>query len=262
MELSAYRQMAETEDRHWWFCGRRAVAQSVIETLSLPPAARILEIGAGTGGNMRMLEEFGSVTAVEMSDLARSIALEKTGRAFLPGFLPDNMPFDRDGFDLVCLFDVLEHVEEDAASLRTIADLMAPGGRLLLTVPAHQWLWSLHDRDLHHFRRYSKPRLRAAVAGSGLVVERLTYANAALFPLAVLSRLLDRFRATGTSSGSKLPPAPLNAALKAIYAAERHWLPHHSLPWGVSLLAVLKRGEATSHNQVEHGTGTGMARAA
>ena len=92
MELDAYRNMAATEDEHWWFCGRRAIAEAVIRGLDLPKDAKILEIGAGTGGNIAMLEKFGEVQAVEMSDLARQIAWEKTGREFPPGYLPDNIP--------------------------------------------------------------------------------------------------------------------------------------------------------------------------
>ena len=82
MELDAYRKMAETEDEHWWFCGRRAIAETVIAGLDLPKGASIVEIGAGTGGNIAMLERFGTVQAIEMSDLARQIAWEKTGREF------------------------------------------------------------------------------------------------------------------------------------------------------------------------------------
>ena len=77
MELDAYRNMAATEDEHWWFCGRRAIGEAVIRGLDLPKDATILEIGAGTGGNISMLEQFGRVTAVEMSDLAREIARGK-----------------------------------------------------------------------------------------------------------------------------------------------------------------------------------------
>ena len=95
MELDAYRTMAATEDEHWWFCGRRAIAETVIRGLGLPKDAKIVEIGAGTGGNIAMLEQFGEVQAVEMSDLARQIAWEKTGRDFLYGYLPDNIPVRR-----------------------------------------------------------------------------------------------------------------------------------------------------------------------
>ena len=237
MELDAYRQMAATEDEHWWFCGRRAIAEAVIRGLGLPHDAAILEIGAGTGGNIRMLEQFGAVTAVEMNDLARQIAREKTGRDFLAGHLPDGMPAAA-GFDLICLFDVLEHVAEDEASLATIHRMLKPGGKVVLTVPAHQWLWSKHDVGLHHMRRYSRALLKARIEQAGYRIERLSYTNAALFPVAALARLADRLRSSNTASGQAMPPKPINSAMKALFSAESRILPNAELPFGVSLLAV------------------------
>ena len=158
MELDAYRQMAATEDEHWWFCGRSTIAETIIGGLGLPEGASIVEIGAGTGGNIAMLERFGEVQAVEMSDLARQIAWEKTGREFLYGYLPDRIPVAGIG-RLDLSFDVLEHVDEDEASLAAMRRLLKPGGRIVLTVPAHQWLWSAHDVGLHHMRRYSRSQL-------------------------------------------------------------------------------------------------------
>ncbi|RWA61372.1 class I SAM-dependent methyltransferase [Mesorhizobium sp. M4B.F.Ca.ET.190.01.1.1] len=238
MELDAYRRMAATEDEHWWFCGRRAIAEAVIRGLGLPRDADILEIGAGTGGNIRMLEQFGTVTAVEMNELARRIAREKTGREFLAGHLPDGMPVTPASFDLVCLFDVLEHVAEDEASLETIRRMLKPGGKVVLTVPAHQWLWSKHDVGLHHMRRYSRNLLKTRIEQAGYRVEKLSYTNAALFPVAALARLADRLRRSNTASGQAMPPKPINSAMKALFSAESRILPNAGLPFGVSLLAV------------------------
>ena len=249
MEPAAYRKMAETEDRHWWFCGRRAVADAVIRSLGLPDSASILEIGAGTGGNISMLSHYGSVTAVEMDDSARMIAAEKTGKNFVAGHLPDGLPeFDRK-FDLVCMFDVLEHVEKDHAALETIAGLLAPGGRLVLTVPAHQWLWSHHDEVLHHFRRYSRKSLADVLQTAGYDVRRLTFTNSALFPAAAAARLLDRGLSKdreSASSGSDIPPGVANAAMKALFRSERHVLGRLDLPMGLGLLAVAELAQARS----------------
>jgi SAM-dependent methyltransferase len=244
MELDAYRRMAATEDKHWWSCGRRAIAESVIRSLDLPPAARIVEIGAGTGGNIAMLEQFGEVQPIEMSDLARQIAWEKTGREFLYGYLPDNIPVAPSSVDLICLFDVLEHVDEDEASLAAMRRLLKPGGRILLTVPAHQWMWSTHDVGLHHMRRYSRRLLRNRIKQADYRIEKLTYINSALFPVAVLARLADRLRRSDVASGQSMPPQPLNAAMKALFSAERMIVPNAALPFGVSLLAVFTKDEA------------------
>ncbi len=244
MELDAYRQMAATEDEHWWFCGRRTIAETVIGGLGLPKDARIVEIGAGTGGNIAMLERFGDVQAVEMSDLARQIAWEKTGREFLYGYLPDRIPVVPGSVDLICLFDVLEHVDEDEASLAAMRRLLKPDGRIVLTVPAHQWLWSAHDVGLHHMRRYSRSLLRSRIEQAGYRIDKLTYTNAALFPVAIMARLADRVRGARAASGQAMPPKPLNAAMKALFSAERMILPTAALPFGVSLLAVFSKVDA------------------
>ncbi len=243
MELAEYWKMAETENEHWWFCGRRAIVDAVLSTLDLPPRAAIVEIGAGTGGNLDMLEKYGDVTAVEMSEVARQIVRERTGREVLDGYLPHAIPLQHASADLVCLFDVLEHVEQDEQSLSAIHKMLQPGGRLLLTVPAHQWMWSAHDESLHHFRRYSRNGLRGRLEAAGFVVERLTYTNAALFPVAALARLADRLRGSRKPSGHDTPPPALNAAMKAVFSSERLILPHFDLPAGVSLLAVCRRAD-------------------
>ena len=244
MELDAYRHMAATEDEHWWFCGRRMIAEAVINGLGLTDEAKILEIGAGTGGNIAMLEKFGQVEAVEMNDLARQIAREKTGHHFLDGYLPNNIPVSPESFDLICLFDVLEHVAEDEASLVSMRRLLKPNGKIVLTVPAHQWLWSTHDVGLHHMRRYSRDLLKRRIEEAGYRIEKLTYTNATLFPLAILARVADRLRGSNAAYGQAMPPAPVNAAMKAMFSAESMIVPSASLPFGVSLLAVFGKDEA------------------
>ena len=87
---------------------------------------------------------------------------------------------------------MLEHVAEDEASLVAMRRLLKPNGKIVLTVPAHQWLWSTHDVGLHHMRRYSRELLRERIEQAGYRIEKLTYTNAALFPVAVLARLADR----------------------------------------------------------------------
>jgi SAM-dependent methyltransferase len=244
MEPEAYREMAATEATHWWFAARRAICRDVIAGLGLPRPARILEVGAGTGGNWPMLAEFGDMSALEVSPEALALA-----RAHLPaglavdmraGRLPDAIPFPAGAFDLVCGFDVLEHIADDMAAASAIRPLLAPGGRLLLTVPAHPWLWSAHDAFLHHQRRYTAAGLRACLAGAGFEVERLTPLNTWLFPVVVAARLAGRLRGGGGAVGSPLPAPWVNGLLQRIYASERHWLACADLPVGVSLLALAR----------------------
>jgi SAM-dependent methyltransferase len=242
MSPEAYLDMARTEDHHWWFKGRRNILDAFIASLPLPEDANILEIGAGTGGNLDMLAAHGRVHAVEMDVVACSMARRKTGARFdvRLGRCPDDMPFAGRQFDLVCMFDCLEHIGPDVASLQYVRESLAPRGTALITVPAHMWLWSAHDVMLHHRRRYSPHTLREAANAAGLRVERLTYFNAALFPLAVLARMKDRLLHASAASGTAVPADWLNAALFHIFAAERWIVPHVDLPFGVSLLAAMR----------------------
>ena len=144
MSPDAYMEMAEAEAEHWWFRGRRDILRSVLHRLTLPVNARVLEIGSGTGGNLTMLAEFGSVSGLEMDDTARALTARKTGGRFdiRAGRCPDDLPFDGQRFDLICFFDCLEHIADDVGALARMRTLLAPGGAILVTVPAYQWLCS------------------------------------------------------------------------------------------------------------------------
>ena len=244
MEHSAYLDMSAVEARHWWFTGRRRVLGAVIARLGLPLQAEILELGCGTGGNFGLLLPFGRVTAVEMNATAREIAAARGAAVELhPGMLPDDLNLGGRRFDLVCLFDVLEHVRDDEGTLRRVRALLKPGGAAVITVPAYKALFGPHDEFLHHERRYEAAELREKLARAGLRVEKFTFINAALLPLAWSLRKLDtrlnRARATGTG----VPPAPVNALLAWLFGAEAWLLRGLSLPFGLSLLAVVRAAD-------------------
>jgi SAM-dependent methyltransferase len=247
MKPEAYEIMAQTEDEHWWFAGRRKILAATIAGLGLPTEASILEIGSGTGGNLAMLGGFGEVSAVELDDFARRKGIEKTGLPIQKGYLPDGLPFAGPAFDLICLFDVLEHVKTDGPALKALLPLLKPGGRVLLTVPAYQWMWSSHDVKLHHFRRYTRETLSTCCGSAGFEIQRITYFNTLLFPLALAVRLLDRLKpGDDGASGEAIPPAPLNRLFRILFASESGILRHGNIPFGLSLLAVLNapRGQA------------------
>ncbi|MBB5360246.1 SAM-dependent methyltransferase [Rhodanobacter sp. ANJX3] len=243
MEPAAYIEMAEIQSRHWWFTGRRAILTSTIRQLRLPSNARILEIGCGTGGNLDMLATFGEVSAFDMEESARVLADKKTGGThdIRAGHCPDNIPFQGERFDLICLFDVLEHIEQDTQTLAAIRSLLADNGRILVTIPAYAWLYGVHDKFLHHHRRYSAREIRQRVHATGYRLVRLSHFNTLLFPLAAIVRVKERLLGSKVAAGSRVPPEPINGLLRTIFAAERTWLKHFDLPFGVSLLCVLEK---------------------
>ena len=240
MERIVYDKMAELDDRHWWYRARREVLAALIARAVKPPeGARILEIGCGTGHNLGMLGQFGQVDAIELDAAAREVASARLGREVLGARLPELEGVPEGSYDMVALLDVLEHVEEDRESLRSIARRLKPGGAILITVPAFQWMWSAHDVVNHHQRRYSKRTLNAAIADAGLKADFVGYFNSILFPLAAAARLAGRL--TGKEeSDDKLPPRPLNAAFEALFGLERHAIARLPFTPGVSIAAVVR----------------------
>lgn len=241
MRPEIYQRMAEVEERHWWFVGRRRIVDHLIAGLGLPAEAAILDAGCGSGGNLAMLARHGRVQAFELDDQARAIAARRSGLAVRPGHLPDGLPPEAHGLDLITLLDVLEHLDDDGAALRGLHERLTPGGHLLITVPALPALWSGHDEAHHHRRRYRKGALAALARAAGLEVELLTYYNFWLFPALAGARLADRLVKRGVDDGLNVPPAPLNRALTAIFASERFVIGRLPMPIGASLLMCARR---------------------
>jgi SAM-dependent methyltransferase len=238
MERIVYEQMAELDQRHWWYVARREVIASLIRRNVRPPAnARVLEIGCGTGHNFAMLGEFGRVDALELDDEARAIAEKRLGRKVKSAPLPELAGVRKKHYDLIGAFDVVEHIDDDTAALASIAERLKPDGKLVVTVPAHQWMWSAHDVVNHHKRRYSKRALRELFDRSPLKLDTIGYFNSLLFPVAVAERLSSKLRGKDEANLT-MPPAPLNTVLEKVFASERYLVGRLPLPPGLSLFAV------------------------
>jgi SAM-dependent methyltransferase len=240
MEQWIYKEMFHLEDKHWWYAARRQIITTVLKTLALPASPKIVEIGSGTGGNLPMLAQFGQVEAIEPNSEGRAF-IKQLGFPVQDGLLPDAVPLSPESVDMVAMLDVLEHVEDDAASLKTVHSLLKTGGYLVLTVPAFPSLWSYHDKQRHHHRRYTKQQLRALCLAAGFTIEKFSYYNTLLFPVVVGVRFLNKLLGRQNASDEKLPAGLTNALLQAVFASERHWLKRASLPVGVSLLVVLRK---------------------
>jgi SAM-dependent methyltransferase len=238
MERIVYQQMAELDERHWWYRARREILADLIgREVRLPAKAKVLEIGCGTGHNLAMLGKFGRVDALELDEEARAVAEKRLGRKALSSPLPELGGVAEKHYDLIAALDVIEHIDDDAAAIASIAARLKSGGKLVVTVPAHQWMWSAHDVVNHHKRRYSRRGLKRLIERSPLHLDKIGYFNSLLFPLALADRLASKMRGK-QDADLTLPPAPLNAALEKIFAAERHLVGRLPLPPGLSLFVV------------------------
>ena len=158
----------DVEERHWWYRGRRAVLAAVLDGLGPPSGAgasatRILDAGCGSGRNMVELARRGAVTGVELASQSLEVARARDLGPVVPGSLDDPLPFDDASFDLAVALDVLEHVADDAAALRELARVVAPGGRLLVTVPQYALAVGRARRP----RPPPPPLYASAAAGAG-----------------------------------------------------------------------------------------------
>ena len=146
MDRRVYDRMAEHDSTHWWYRARRDIlADYLTREGRLPKEARILEIGCGTGHNLPMLAQFGRVDAIEIDPAARDVASQRLGKAVGDAPLPALPGVPDAHYDLIAVLDVVEHIEDDVAALQAMRARLAPGGKILITVPAHQWMWSAHD---------------------------------------------------------------------------------------------------------------------
>ena len=242
MDSLVYNEHIENEETHWWFVSRRAITKHLLNHIKLPKNAKILDLGCGSGGNLPVLAGYGEVFGCEMNDTVREHSIKRNIATVAYGKLPDEIPFADQKFDLIAMFDVLEHIKDDRAVLSAVHGRLSSDGILLITVPAFQFLFSRHDKLHHHFRRYSKSELKEIVQTAGFKIERLNYWNFFLFPVTIFARILDLFVSSDKPAiGSKIPSAPINKFLTKLASAERYLVPSVPLPFGVSLILVARK---------------------
>jgi SAM-dependent methyltransferase len=248
VDTALHEHLVVMGQRHWWYRARRTIVAAVLrERLAANDHRRVLEVGAGTGSVTVILGEFGEVTAVEPHPSA--LAACRAAAPFadvLQGDieamprLPEIAPAS---FDLVCAFDVIEHLQDDVAALRQLRLLIAEGGQLVLTVPALELLWGGHDDVNGHYRRYSRTQLERHLRLAGYEVEFVSYFSALLFPVVAavrVGRRLLREEAPEPNSDFKLSVRPVNALLTRLFALEARVVARHRLPIGSSLVAVAR----------------------
>jgi SAM-dependent methyltransferase len=218
---------------YWWFAARAQLLEATLAPFLGRPAL-LLDVGSADGPS-----------AAWTQGEYRHVAVDLDVRGLRPGdgvvaALPA-LPFADDCFDVVTAFDVIEHVESEAEAVAELARVLAPGGRMLVSVPAYQWAWSHHDVRAGHYRRYTRRRLVTAVESAGLEVERATYAFAALFPFFAAERLAQRLRPGPPSTRLPSVPPLLDRVFRGLSGAEARVLPRLDLPFGSSVLLAARK---------------------
>lgn len=240
MEEHVYPHMYRIEKEHWWFAARQKILLHYITSrITTSKETRVLDVGCGTGAILELFSRRFQAYGTDFSPQAIEFCRQRGLTHLFLGSLADYPRTER--FDLITILDVVEHVEDDGGLLAHAHALLNDHGYLLIAAPAFPFLWSKHDVVLHHKRRYTRRSLRAVVAAAGFEIEHLTFFNTFLFPVALAKRLVARLTGSDKANDLEIPPAPLNVALRNIFALESHILPHVSLPFGLSLLCLARR---------------------
>lgn len=243
MDRSAYQLHLDVDRSHFWRAAKRELLRDLLTEIGPPGRQlRLLDIGGASSLYPAVLAEWGSVTVVEPDGECVETAKAVLGTDIRQGRLPDDLGVEGP-FDVISMLDVLEHIEDDQRALEVVRSLLAPDGRLILTVPALPALYSDHDRALHHFRRYTQRTLTDVIEGAGLRVRRISYWTSLLLPLLVAQRSLSKARAVlrpnpNPEYSVKLPGKTLNSILGAAMTMERHLLRSMPMPVGSSLFAI------------------------
>ena len=247
MERVAYERFALLEDTHFWFVSRRAIFFDLLDReLAGRSGLQVLEVGCGAGGMLGPLARYGRVHGIDV-DREYLDYCRRRGFGDLSCGSGHDLPFRDQSFDVIALFDTLEHIPDEHRALTEVCRVLKPGGTLFVSAPAYEWLWSNNDDIAHHQRRYTRTRMRRALQRAGFVVKRTTYFNTVLLPLIVPSifwqKLMGRLGRLpeGFNNTTVRVPRPLNWLFTRIMSGERLLLRRVSLPVGHSLIAIATR---------------------
>ena len=253
MQHDYYKEYYDLERGHWWFVAREAILVNFLATLirqrELPRGKlTILNIGCGTGRSSEYLAGFGEVTSIEYDSFCCQFTEARTGLKIIQASITA-LPMASESFDLVCAFDVIEHVADDSGAVAEMKRVTRPGGAVLVTVPALMRLWSFHDVVNQHHRRYVLPEIKKLFLPppNGKVVVA-TYFNFFLFPPILLYRTLHnlvRRPGGGKGSGSDFgifKPGLTNTILTRVMSLESWFVRRRvPLPFGVSILFAWRK---------------------
>lgn len=247
MNKQYYLEYFELERHNWWFRVRESIIKDILTRfVGCGQPLKILNIGAATGRTSEMLAAFGDVTSIEYDKDCCEFVRAKTGLPVINASILE-LPFPEQSFDLVCAFDVIEHVEDDSTAVLEMERVCKRAGYVYVTVPAFKVLWSHHDVVNQHFRRYTLTnlsRLFKDLEGSNVFK---SYFNSVLFlPIfgfRVLSNLFGNKNRKGSGSDFSVMNGQrwINRFLFKVFSIERPLLKFMRFPAGVSIIFLWKK---------------------
>ena len=239
MEKEFESRYHELEENHWWFKARRDILMNLIE--KFPKESKILDIGCSGGALIKKLEKIGytNCTGVDISE--KAIKLCKS-RGIKNCYLMDGGKISfNEKFDFIIASDVLEHIKDDKKAVQTWKKVLAKNGRIICFVPAFSFLWSHHDAENQHYRRYERNKLLSLFKSEKIVIERLSYWNFFLFfPVAIIRLVQNNFFRGSYKSQLKKSPSLINSFLYYLLNFENDMLKHFNLPIGISIFLIAK----------------------
>ena len=252
MQSDQFQLHAEIEERHWWFRGRRSIVRRLLAEIARPGTGRrIVDVGCGTGANIASLTDaymcHGIDPSAEGIDLARK---RFPAVHFTCGLAPDAFGSEERDADVLLAMDVMEHVPDDFLFASSLLGALKPGGHLLVTVPADESLWSPHDENFGHYRRYARERLERVWRDLPVTMVLVSHYMARLLPAVRAVRGLNQLRGRAAGAAGTdftMPPAWVNTGLERTFTGESARLlaamhdPARAYRSGVSLIAILRR---------------------
>jgi len=242
MDAQVFTEHYDLEDTHWWFRSKRTLVLSLLRRYGALGGPG-LDVGCGAGGTLAVLARQGAWVGVDADPAALELS-RRRGLPRLAGSVAEALPFRAGTFAACLCLDLLYHrnVVSEGGALRECHRVLRPGGVLIVTDSAFQWLRSAHDEAVHGARRYTRRELVDRVQAAGFTPLLATYAYCLIFPAVAAVRLARR----GAAGGSDVfpVPRPLNAALLGVQAVERALLRVGSLPFGSSVVLVGRKAAA------------------
>lgn len=244
MEKNPYDVEAKVESFHWWFVIRRRLLRRLLHSLDVPQEFSAVDIGCGTGSNLRTLGSAGlyKVVGLDRSFYALSIAKRKVKLPLINGDI-NNMPIRLNSVGLIIAFDVIEHVDDDLNAIRELYQVLRKGGILILTVPAFNLLWGIQDVVTGHKRRYSRKEILVKLRQGGFAILRSSYFNFFLFFPILMVRRMIHLMGLRIESENEVNFPLINFLFKTIFSLEVYLLKYLSFPFGVSILCIGKKKE-------------------